>query len=67
MKNQELLPCPFCGGEAEIKQIARNGLRIKCRSCVVGKTQKVIKHSLEWLREKMITDWNTRTPKSETK
>lgn len=58
---QELKPCPFCGGEAEIEQNARNGYKLKCKSCLIGYTQKTIKFSLDWLKGKMIEDWNKRT------
>lgn len=59
--DKELLPCPFCGGKAEIKQNARNGYKLKCTSCVVGITQKTLRNSMEWLEEVMIRDWNKRT------
>jgi len=50
--DEELLPCPFCGGKAEIEQNARNGYYLKCTSCVHGIKQKTIHHSLDWLRKK---------------
>jgi len=56
-----LLPCPFFGGEAELNQYCKNGLRIKCKSCLIKKEQKVLMLSMDWLREHMIKDWNTRT------
>ena len=55
-----MLPCPFCGGEPEIKQEGRNGLRLKCKSCLIGIKQKTLRYSLEWLRGKMIEGWNKR-------
>lgn len=62
--SQELLPCPFCGGKASIEQNARNGYKLKCTSCVVGITQKTIHQSMEWLKDRMIEDWNKRVPQS---
>ncbi len=56
----ELKQCPFCGGEAKIAQIKLNGYRIKCTKCLIQKTQKVLHYPIEWLRGKMIEDWNTR-------
>jgi hypothetical protein len=58
--NVELLPCPFCGGEAELKQKGQNEITIKCKSCLVSRTQQVLQRSIEWLRRGMIEDWNTR-------
>ncbi len=59
MENK-LLPCPFCGGEPEIKQYCSKGIRIKCKSCLIKKEQKVLRYSIEWLKDKMIEDWNKR-------
>jgi Lar family restriction alleviation protein len=56
----ELKPCPFCGGEAELKQTGRKGLTIKCKSCQIKLHQKVLNLSLEWLEPKMIESWNKR-------
>ncbi len=59
-KENYLLPCPFCGGEPVIEQKGQNGLRIFCKECHIEKTQKVLRYSLEWLRMKMIENWNKR-------
>lgn len=59
-KEVQLKPCPFCGGEAEIKQEGRNGLLLRCSKCYVGFKQKVIRLSLDWLRETLIGNWNSR-------
>ena len=56
----ELKPCPFCGGEAEIKRTGKLQITIQCKSCVVKKVQKVKRRSLDWLFWKMVEDWNTR-------
>ncbi len=59
-KSNDLLGCPFCGGEAELKQTGRNKITIKCKSCLVKMEQKVLRQSLEWLEKKMIESWNKR-------
>lgn len=56
----EIDNCPFCGGPAEIRQTGKNKMQIRCTSCLVGKQQKVLRMSLEWLREALIKDWNKR-------
>jgi len=56
----KMLPCPFCGGSPEITQQGANQLTMKCQGCKVKFVQKVLRHTIEWLREKMISQWNTR-------
>ena len=44
MKETELKPCPFCGGEAEVREgfvYADNAVLIRCQKCFV-KTEKVL-------------------------
>lgn len=36
-------------------------LTIKCSSCTVKMVQRVLRYSIEWLEERMIDSWNTRT------
>lgn len=55
-----LLPCPFCGGEAEIKQTGKNKMRIGCTSCLMGLEQKVLRKTIEWLQMTLIKSWNNR-------
>jgi hypothetical protein len=66
-KREELKPCPFCGGEAEIKQNCRNGFKLKCKKCTIGYAQKTLHFSLDWLEAKMIEHWNQRTELVELK
>lgn len=62
MSEQILLPCPFCGGNAEIKQYAANGIQVRCKSCLMGLKQKTLRCSLEWLTDRMVESWNARKP-----
>ena len=58
--NEELKPCPFCGGEVEIEQTGKNELRVRCKECHMGLKQKVLRKSSEWLEETLRNSWNTR-------
>lgn len=58
--NSGMLPCPFCGGEPDIKQTGRNKLKLKCKRCLIGIEQKTLRFGLDWLKEQMISDWNNR-------
>lgn len=60
-KADPLLPCPFCGGTSVMTQKGQDQLTIKCESCAVARTQKVLLYSIEWLQDHMISHWNTRT------
>lgn len=55
-----LSPCPFCSGKAEIKQTGKLKMRIRCQKCHMGLEQKVLRFSLEWLRETLVSAWNSR-------
>jgi transcription initiation factor TFIIIB Brf1 subunit/transcription initiation factor TFIIB len=59
---EKLKECPFCGGEPEIKQDCKNGYKLRCKNCLVGYRQKVLRQSMEWLKNKMIEKWNNRKP-----
>lgn len=56
----EILPCPFCGNEAEIEQTGPKKMRIRCKACLIGIEQKVLRYTLEWLKGKLIESWNKR-------
>lgn len=57
---KDLLPCPFCGAQAELKQTGKLKIRVRCTKCLIGIQQKVLRFSIEWLEDKMIEAWNTR-------
>ena len=55
----ELLPCPFCGGDAEVERIgtARVSMIVACQNCGCRlESNEVPETSLKDVR------WNTRTP-----
>lgn len=59
--NIKLLPCPFCGKDAEFQPYKNNGLTLKCKTFnCVSRSQRVLRYSLEWLQDKMNEQWNTR-------
>ena len=62
MRSEELLPCPFCGGEAEIVEVMDNPpetIAIQCKSgCGVSAHHK-------WMDESvLIKRWNTRAERT---
>nr|WP_254209798.1 Lar family restriction alleviation protein [Burkholderia multivorans] len=58
-------PCPFCGSSVSFEPYKNNGLKIECKSCLVGYHQRTLRYGLEWLAEKMAETWNRRAPASE--
>lgn len=65
----DLLPCPFCGGTAELLQIGnevtpKRGFEVKCETwgCRTTKRAMVIRQPLEKARGFAIASWNTRAP-----
>lgn len=65
-RTTELLPCPFCGGEAELKEYKPNvsGVAI-CMEC--GARSSICKnnHTGGW-KPKAVEAWNTRTATTDT-
>lgn len=56
-----LLPCPFCGGDAVLKQYRADGLEIRCTGCQSMRQQRWMYKGRDWLEPKMIEKWNERT------
>lgn len=64
-KADEILPCPFCGTDAEIKFIGNSfttsrKVTIQCRKCNVKMTNATIRHNHEWIAVITIDKWNKR-------
>jgi Lar family restriction alleviation protein len=62
---EEIKPCPFCGGEAELQTIGNDyaqsrSVEIKCTSCYTKQITGAIRQSLEWCKETAIEKWNKR-------
>ena len=57
MKNKELLPCPFCGGEALLVGTFHSYV-VACSQCEAHSKQ--VWHIVD-MKEKAIAAWNTRT------
>lgn len=63
MNCDELLPCAHCGfADIALKHTGKNELTIRCPSCGISLRQKWLYYGEDWLRGKMIEDWNTRQP-----
>ncbi len=62
--SQELKPCPFCGGNPAFQPHGKNGLVLRCTVCFVKFERRVLRFSLDWLKEKMTDHWNNRINKS---
>jgi hypothetical protein len=63
----ELLPCPFCGGEASVTHIGndyakRKKITVKCKNsdCRAEQTNGAIYHSFTWLEGVAAESWNRR-------
>lgn len=62
----KLLPCPFCGGIAELKFRGNNATKsrsatVNCTSCYVERTIGSVRHNALWCAELSIDSWNKRT------
>ncbi|MCU1169240.1 Lar family restriction alleviation protein [Stenotrophomonas maltophilia] len=56
-----LLPCPFCGNDAEFVPYKNNGLTLKCKSMgCIQRHQRTLRYGIDWLRTSMAEHWNTR-------
>jgi len=61
----ELLPCPFCGGEPEIIFIGNNqtksrSVKIKCPDCRIERTDAGIRFNHQRIAEIAVKNWNRR-------
>ena len=61
----ELLPCPFCGGEAEIiregnDRTKKRRVVVRCPDCRVERADAAIRQGMDWLEKIAIKNWNQR-------
>ena len=63
----ELKPCPFCGGDADVKYVGndhtkKRAVHIGCSTvgCTVEIRVAALKFSHDWCEEKAVGRWNTR-------
>jgi len=63
----ELLPCPFCGSEAELIEkgndfTKKKFITVKCtnKNCRAEMTNGAIRNSMDWLKGISIEAWNKR-------
>ena len=54
----ELLPCPFCGGKAEIQRNCYEQYFVVCKNCKCVMWAEYCRDA-----EQVKSAWNTRTPK----
>lgn len=59
MNREDLKKCPFCGGEAEIRDIGSDGAVVRCRVCGSG-TSVVQAHPVSVARVLARDVWNKR-------
>lgn len=57
----KLLPCPFCSGDVEMKEMGKNEIQIKCPNCTITYRQATLRYGLDWLAENMVERWNKRS------
>lgn len=67
-KLEELLNCPFCGGEPvaylQGNEFAKKrSITIKCPKCIISRRIGAMHQPTEWLEEKAIQLWNNRVLK----
>jgi Lar family restriction alleviation protein len=66
MAENELLPCPFCGGKAEILLVGNSIIgyskaEVRCHYCGMGRTYRKIKGmSSDTIRSQLAKKWNRR-------
>jgi len=59
----KLFPCPFCGGEPDVKYKGNDYTKtrkvtVKCKKCRCQRTDAAMRNGMEWLEEIAIKNWN---------
>ena len=62
---ENLKPCPFCGGEANLHHVGNEYTKsrkvvIKCPKCRIARTDAALTHGFDWLDNVAIAAWNQR-------
>ena len=62
---EELKDCPFCGGRPVAyligdKHSKKRTIVVKCKECRIERSDSALRHSIEWLEEIAIRNWNQR-------
>jgi len=62
---KELLPCPFCGKNAELitrgnDHTKKRSAEVECSYCHIKQITGAIRNSIEWCKEIAIHKWNKR-------
>lgn len=57
---KRLLPCPFCGNEAEVRPYSNHGCQVQCKQCGARISGKALRQTIDWLRGNLIAAWNKR-------
>ena len=64
-----LIPCPFCGGEAEYiergnEQIGLKETIVRCKKCGTGQKHKWFRYKFDffYVRNNTLLEWNNRAP-----
>lgn len=65
LSKKELLPCPFCGGEAKKTFIGndftkKRSVEIKCTKCFTKQVTGAIRNNHDWCDKKGTEQWNQR-------
>lgn len=59
-KSEQILPCPFCGGDPVIQRPSQKSCVIKCTTCGVRFIGRFLRIDYEILLSVMIKKWNRR-------
>ena len=66
----DLLPCPFCGTDPDVRFIGNahtksRRIKVRCSGCRIERTDAAIRYGFEWLRTVAEKNWNQRPENKE--